>query len=194
LSHSVRSWGGIRLSGGKTPEGDQVGEAEVASSEDLLIQEKKRNEELVTKMKYLQADFENYRKRMEKEMQEGEELAVRGVVVRLLSVIDELELAVANAEKPNQGRAVSDGIKMVYKNLNSVMKTVGLKRIEAVGMPFDPKLHEAVEKTQGSSDKDIVVGEIRSGYSFRGQVLRPSMVKVELASKKAGEQEEKGDE
>lgn len=145
-------------------------------------------------MKYLQADFENYQKRTEREMRQVEERAVLGLVTRLLSVLDELELASANAAKPGQGKAVSEGIKMVYRNLSSVMKTAGLKKIEAVGMPFDPRIHEAVEKVQGSMEADTVVGEIRSGYTFRGQVLRPSMVKVELASKKAGEQEAKANE
>jgi len=162
--------------------------------EDLLEQEKKRSEELLNRMKYLQADFENYRKRTEREMQEVEERAVLGLVNRLLSVLDELELASANSAKPGQTKAVSEGIKMVYKNLGSVMKTAGVKKIEAVGMPFDPRFHEAVEKVEGTGDADIVVAEIRSGYTFRGQVLRPSMVKVELAMKKAGEPEAKANE
>ena len=161
---------------------------------DLLDQERKRNEDLVSRMKYLQADFENYQKRTEREMQQVEERAVLGLVSRLLSVLDELELASANAAKHGEGKVVSEGIKMVYRNLNSVMKTSGLRRIEAVGMPFDPRLHEAVEKVDGSGESDRVVGEIRSGYTFRGQVLRPSMVKVEVAMKKAGEPEAKANE
>jgi len=162
--------------------------------EDLLGQERRRYEDLVNRMKYLQADFENYQKRTDREMQLVEERAVLGLVSRLLSVLDELELASANAAKPGQGKAVAEGIKMVYRNLSSVMKTAGVKRIEAVGAPFDPTLHEAVEKVQGTGEKDVVVGEIRSGYTFRGQVLRPSMVKVELAMKKAGEPEAKTNE
>jgi len=164
------------------------------ASEDLLEQEKKRSEELLNRMKYLQADFENYRKRTEREMQEVEERTALGLVNRLVSVLDDLELASANAAKPGQAKAVSEGIKMIYKNLNSVMKTAGLRRIEAVGMPFDPRFHEAVEKVDGSGKTDTVVEEIRSGYIFRGQVLRPSMVKVELAMKKAGEEEAKPNE
>ena len=161
---------------------------------DLLAQERQRNEDLVNRMKYLQADFENYQKRTEREMQQVEERAVLGLVTRLLSVLDELELASANVAKHGEGRVVSEGIKMVYRNLNSVMKTAGLRRIEAVGMPFDPRLHEAVEKVDGSGELDKVVEEIRSGYTFRGQVLRPSMVKVELAVKKAGEPEARANE
>lgn len=160
----------------------------------LLDQERNRNEELVNRMKYLQADFENYQKRTEREMKQVEERAVLGLVSRLLSVLDELELASASAAKHGEGKVVSEGIKMVYRNLSSAMKTAGLRRIEAVGMPFDPRLHEAVEKVDGSGESDRVVGEIRSGYTFRGQVLRPSMVKVELAMKKAGEPEARTNE
>jgi molecular chaperone GrpE len=145
-------------------------------------------------MKYLQADFENYQKRTEREMKQVEERAVLSLVTRLLSVLDELELASANAAKHGEGKVVTEGIKMVYRNLSSVMKTTGLRRIEAVGTPFDPRLHEAVEKVDGSGESDRVVEEIRSGYTFRGQVLRPSMVKVELAAKKASEPEAKANE
>jgi molecular chaperone GrpE len=177
-----------------TEEEDKIGRIEDASPEAQLIQEKRKYEELQTKLKYLQADFENYQKRMDREMQQVEERSVLGLVNRLLSVLDELELASANAAKPGQAKAVSEGIKMVYKNLSSVMKTAGVKKIEAVGMPFDPRFHEAVEKVDGNGGKDTVVGEIRSGYTFRGQVLRPSMVKVELAVKKAGEPEARANE
>jgi molecular chaperone GrpE len=169
-------------------------EAKGEDAEGLLQQERRRNEELSTKLKYLQADFENYRKRTEREMQEVEELSVRGIVARLLVILDELELAVENASKPGQVWSVSEGIKMVHRNLSNLLKTVGVRRIETVGMPFDPKLHEAVEKVQGSSDRDLVVDEVRSGYTLRGQVLRPSMVKVELASKKAEKPEAKTNE
>jgi len=178
---------------------DDVGAEKAQSDAERKLQEqldaeKKRHEELASRMKYLQADFENYRKRADREMQEVEERSVQGLVSRLLSVLDELELASTNASKPSQTKAVEEGIKMVYKNLNSVMKTAGVKKIEAVGMPFDPRLHEAVEKVEGSGKADTVVGEIRSGYTFRGQVLRPSMVKVELAMKKAGEPEAEANE
>jgi len=176
-----------------TPDEEKRSEAE-RKLEDMLERERKKVDELTSRMKYLQADFENYQKRTEREMQQVEERAVLGLVTRLLSVLDELELASANAAKPGQARAVSEGIRMVYRNLSSVMKTAGLKRIEAVGTPFDPRLHEAVEKVDGEGETDRVVGEIRSGYTFRGQVLRPSMVKVELAMKKQGEPEAKANE
>lgn len=171
-------------------ESDESGVGRVPRTEGLkedLALEKKRNEELLTRLKYMQADLENSRKRMDKEMKEAGESVARALVGRLLVVQDELDLAI----KHTQGKADSElmeGIGMVRSNLMSALESVGVERIEAAGKTFDPALHEAVERVQGSSTEgDLVVEEVRPGYTFRGQLLRPSMVKVELASKKPGE-------
>jgi len=147
--------------------------------------EKERESELLDRLKYLQADFENYRKRTEKEMREIEENSSKGLVLRLLSVLDELDLAVKHWKKGNGNTELKEGIEMVQKNLFSALESAGLQRVESVGEPFDPSKHEAVEKVQGSlPGPDIIVEEMRAGYAFRGHVIRPSMVKVELAMKK----------
>ncbi len=149
-----------------------------------IAAEKRRSEELLTRISYLQADFENYRKRTNKEMKGVEEYSVRILVAKLLSVLDELELAVKHAEDSDGGLELKEGVGMVHKNLVSALESAGLKRIDSVGKPFDPALHEAVEKVQGlSAGPDLVVEEIRSGFTFRGQVIRASMVKVELGMK-----------
>lgn len=146
--------------------------------------ENRREAELLTRLKYMQADFENYRKRTEKDMREKEENSSKGLVLRLLSVLDELDLAVKHS-KDNAGRAeLQEGIEMVQKNLYSALESAGLQKIDTVGQPFDPAKHEAIEKIQGSSPgSDVVVEELRTGYMFRGRIIRPSMVKVELAMK-----------
>ena len=172
--------------GDKIPgDGEEVGrlKAEVAD-------EARRNEELLDRLRYLQADFENYRKRTEKELKEREDSALMGLVGTLLSALDELELAIENAGKSGEGGELLDGLKMVHKNLAASLRAAGLTRIECVGKPFDPALHEAVEKAQGAvGGEDVVSEEIRPGYRFRGKVIRPSMVKVELAPRAQGEQE-----
>jgi len=149
-----------------------------------LVKEKGREAELLDRLKYMQADFENYRKRTEKDMRETEENTSKGLVLRLLSVLDELELAVKHSRE-NTGQAeLQEGVKMVQKNLFSALESAGLQKIDPVGQPFDPTKHEAIAKVQGSSSgPDIVVEELRTGYTFRGRVIRPSMVKVELATK-----------
>lgn len=153
----------------------------------LLDEERRRSEESLTKLKYLQADFENYRKRIDKEIKEIEDFSTGGLVRKLLTVLDELELAVKNAEKRGERGPFLEGVKMIYKNLYATLEREGLKRIEAVGKEFDPELHEAVEKVEGGKhEKDIIVDEIRSGFTFKNQVLRPSLVKVEVGQKISG--------
>ena len=147
-------------------------------------EESGREAELVNRLKYMQADFENYRKRMEKDMKETEENASKGLVVKLLSVLDELDLAVKHSKEEASQAVLREGIEMVQKNLYSTLEAAGLERIEPVGKAFDPVKHEAVERVQSSKwGIDIVVQELRAGYMFKGRVIRPSMVKVELAMK-----------
>ena len=156
----------------------------------LLGDEKRKSEEYLTRLKYLQADFENYRKRTDRELKEREETALRGLVESLLSALDELELAIDHAHKSEEVGELLDGLKMVHKKLAAALGTAGLSRIDCVGKPFDPSLHEAVEKVQGKVEGvDVVSKEIRPGYTFRGRVVRPSMVKVELALRARGGQE-----
>ncbi|MGP8125499.1 MAG: nucleotide exchange factor GrpE [Nitrososphaerales archaeon] len=169
-------------------EDDLSGKESLGDEENLmkaqLAKEKGREAELLNRLKYMQADFENFRKRTEKDMRETEENSSKGLVLRLLSVLDELDLAVKHS-KEDAGRAeLQEGVEMVQKNLYSALESAGLQKIEPVGQPFDPTRHEAIAKVQGSSaGSDIVVEELRTGYTFRGRVIRPSMVKVELATK-----------
>ena len=86
----------------------------------------------------MQADFENYRKRTEKEMREIEENSSKGLVLRLLSVLDELDLAVKHASDDAGRTELQEGIEMVRKNMYSVLESAGLRRIDSVGKPFDP--------------------------------------------------------
>ncbi len=159
-----------------------------------LEEEKKKSEEYLTRLKYLQADFENYRKRIDREIQEVEEFSTSGFGRRLLPVMDELDLAISSAESSKS--PLTEGLKMVRKNLNASLEAEGIKRIEALGKPFDPTLYEAVDKVQGKRNgEDIVIEEIRKGYTFKGKILRPSMVKVELGAKEqAGKNEKKAEQ
>ena len=144
-----------------------------------LADEKKRNDELLTRLKYMQADLENIRKRMDKELKEAGESLAKSLVVRLLVVQDELELASKHAEGGSGGGELNEGIGMIRKNLEAALESVGVERIDAVGKPFDPTVHEAVERTQGTAKEDHDVEEVRPGITFTEQLLRPSMVKVE---------------
>jgi molecular chaperone GrpE len=173
---------GFETNGDVDPDDSELKD-EREKSKAMLADEKAKTENYVTRLKYLQADFENYRKRMDKEFREIEDNALRVLVGNLLDGLDELQLAVENAEKAGQSD-LHDGLKMVQRKMISSLETAGLSRIDCAGKPFDPALHEAVERVQGDSEEDTVEEEIRPGYMFRGKVLRPSMVKVELAQKR----------
>ena len=170
---------------------EETGGEEVEGLKRELANQKKRSEELLTRLKYTQADLENYRKRMDKEARDASESLTRSLLAKLIVVQDELDLAARHVEDGEPGGALKEGIAMVRSNLRSALESVGVERIEAVGRPFDPAFHEAVEKIQGDSPgKDMVVEEVRAGFTFRGQLLRPTMVKVELASGRAKEEKE----
>jgi molecular chaperone GrpE len=153
--------------------------------------ETEKNQELLTRLKYMQADLENYRKRVDREMREASDASLRGLVSRLLVVQDELELALKHAGAKDRDGELVEGLRMVQRNLGAALESVGVERIECVGKPFDPKLHEAVERVEGdANDEDLVLDELRPGFTFRGQLLRPSMVKVELATRPQDEEAE----
>jgi molecular chaperone GrpE len=156
---------------------------DLANLEKTLEDERKRNEEYLTSLRYLQADFENYRKRVDREIRELEDFSTLGLVRKLIPVLDDLDLAVASATKA-EDRGFLEGVKMVQKNLTSALEGEGLQKIEAVGQPFDPSAHEAVDKVQGTDNpEDMVVEEMRKGYTFKGKVLRPSAVKVAMSAR-----------
>lgn len=163
-------------------------EQELKRLQQGIEEEKKRNEEMLTKLKYLQADFENYRRRIDREIKEIEEFSNYNLVKKILPSLDDLEIAIRTSEERGEKGSLVEGVKMAYKNLVSALESEGLRRIDALGKEFDPRLHEAVEKVQGNGDKNIIIDEIRTGYMFKEHVIRPSLVKVELA--KRGEKNE----
>jgi molecular chaperone GrpE len=166
-----------------TEEETQRMQGEIDRLLELLQQERKKSDDYLSNLKYLQADFENYRKRMDREVRDIEEFSVAGLVKKVVPVLDDLELGVASADSTPQTKEFTEGIAMVRRRLLAALESEGLEEIASVGMPFDPELHEAVDKVQGTGSVDTVVEEIRKGYIFKGKVLRPSMVKVEMAMK-----------
>ena len=159
-------------------------EADLDKAQKLIDEEKTRGEDYLAQLKYLQADFENYRKRVDREIRDIEDFSTSSLIRKMLPVLDDLELAIASAKKADSGMV--EGIAMVQKNLTAALRSEGLMPIEAVGKPFDPEFHEAVERVDaaGNNSRDMVVGEIRRGYVLKDKVLRPSMVRVESAVKK----------
>jgi molecular chaperone GrpE len=127
----------------------------------------------------LQAEFDNYRKRVVKEQTELAELGAMPVMRRLLEVLDDFELALMSAEDQPDFERFLKGIELVYAKLFDALKAEGLERVHAEGAPFDPELHEALMQTGDGQGDPVVADVLRPGYTLRGRVLRPAGVRVE---------------
>ena len=145
----------------------------------VLEMERKKSDGYLSDLKYLQADFENYRKRMEKEIHETTQISNEKLIINLLNVIDELELALRSGRETKDKQAILDGVEMTLRKLSSTLEQEGLIRIESVGEPFNPAFHEIMTKLSTKErDENVVVEEVRAGYMLGGKVIRPSIVKV----------------
>jgi molecular chaperone GrpE len=145
----------------------QEAEAAVQDDNDVAKIARERDDYLDA-LKRLQADFENYKKRILKQQTEHLERAAEALVEKLLPVLDTFDLAIAHG---------GDGLDQVQGQLMAALEKEGLERIDPVGKPFDPNESDAVAHEDGEGDP--VVSEVmRTGYRFKGKLLRPAMVKV----------------
>jgi molecular chaperone GrpE len=146
-------------------------------------------EELRQTLQRRQADFDNYRKRIEKERLEDSKRATARVIEGLIPVIDGFEHALA-AHREAEYETYRKGFELIYKQLLDNIIKLGAERIDPVGKPFDPHLHQAMDRTETMEHADgIILQTYQPGYIFHGRVLRPAMVRVAVhpspASKKA---------
>jgi molecular chaperone GrpE len=175
---SGASWPGSRASG-SLKQTRLIPDSILARVEEELKREHLRAENLQREMLYLQADFENYRKRVASEIEVRSTAETLSLLSDMLVIADQLELATRVAREGGGSKELADGLAMTLANLNKVMQAHGLTRIEAVGLQFDPTIHEAVEEVpRDDVPEGQVVEEIRSGYRFGEKVIRPSVVKV----------------
>jgi molecular chaperone GrpE len=145
-----------------------VQQAEAAVESDIARIAGERDDYLDA-LKRLQADFENYKKRVLKQQTEHLERAAEGLVEKLLPALDTFDLALAHGE----------GFDQVQSALMTALEKEGLERIDPVGKPFDPNEHDAVAHEEGDTGGGPIVSEVlRTGYRFKGKLLRPAMVKV----------------
>jgi molecular chaperone GrpE len=133
------------------------------------------------------ADFDNYRKRSERERQETKKYALAEPMRDFLEIVDNLDLALAAAGSADD---LKRGVQMIHRQMLDLLRRHGVKEIEALGQPFDPSLHEAVSRDEDPTVKEpTVTGEMRRGYRIHDRLLRPAMVKVSVpveAPKPAG--------
>ncbi len=176
-------------------------EDKTASLQKQLDAEKQRSEEYLSRLRYAQADFENLKKRMDRQVEEVRTYCNERLVLQLLDVVDELELAVKSGESAADGKQLLEGVKMTLKKLRKVLEQEGVTPIECEGKAFDPAKHNAVETVEREGIQKCIVGEeVRKGYMMKNKIIRPSIVKVEVPPSQPSEsqtetekQEQKGD-
>lgn len=147
--------------------------AAITAERDQLLADKA---ELTDRLLRRAAEFENYRKRTERERAEFLQYAGAEVVREILPVVDDFERALKHETSDTEYRK---GVELIYQRLVDALKRMGLEPIESRGKPFDPNLHQAVQRVETAEAEDqTVLEEFQRGYNFKGKLLRPSMVKV----------------
>lgn len=136
-------------------------------------------EELTDRLQRQMAEFDNFRKRTEKEKSSMYEIGSRSVIEKILPIIDNFERGLAAVPEDQEKDAFVEGMEMVYKQLMDSLEEIDVKPIEAVGQEFDPNLHNAVMHIEDEeAGNNTIVEEFQKGYTFRESVIRYSMVKV----------------
>ncbi|EEQ56754.1 co-chaperone GrpE [Clostridiales bacterium 1_7_47FAA] len=136
-------------------------------------------EELTDRVKRQMAEFENFRKRSEKEKSTMYEMGARDIIERMLPVVDNFERGLATVPEDEKGSPIAEGMEKIYKQFQKTLEEAGVKAIEAVGQEFDPNFHNAVMHVDDDSlGENIVAEELQKGYMYRESVVRHSMVKV----------------
>ena len=187
----------IETAGERSTENDSgnAGEQEVPSEEQTSSQDasgesmeeetssrKEENAELVQlKDKYLRtlAEYENFRKRSEKEKAQMFELGAKSIIEQLLPVVDNFERALEHIPEEERENSFVKGVEGIYKQIQKMFSDCDIQAIEAVGQKFNPALHNAVMTEEaGDAEEDTVTADLQKGYTYRGNVVRHSMVKV----------------
>lgn len=140
---------------------------------------KEKIDQLEDRVKRQMAEFENFRKRTEREKQAMFETGAKSVVEKILPVVDNFERGFATVTPEDENDAFVDGMKMVYKQLMTELENMGVKPIEAVGCEFDPNFHNAVMQVESEEyESGVIAQEFQKGYTYRDTVVRHSMVGV----------------
>ncbi|MBD3354387.1 nucleotide exchange factor GrpE [Candidatus Woesearchaeota archaeon] len=134
--------------------------------------EKKQQEleETTDLLKRVQADFENYQKRVEKEKEQFTQYASLGLVKELLPILDSFDLALKNSD--------NEDINALYDQIFQILSSKGLKKIDSLNEKFDPYLHEAVMQERSEKPNNTIIEEMQAGYKFKDRIIRPSKVKI----------------
>ena len=167
---------------GEAASEETSGEESVESSQTVEEGSSEENPELLQlKDKYLRtlAEYENFRKRSEKEKAQMFELGAKSIIEALLPVVDNFERALSHVQEEEKDSPFVKGIEGIYKQIQKMFADCNIQEIEALGKKFDPALHNAVmTEEEGDAEEDTITQDLQKGYTYRGNVVRHSMVKV----------------
>lgn len=156
-------------------EAEAAGEARAGKKDPKDVQ----IEELQDRLKRQMAEFDNFRKRTEKEKSSMYEIGARDIIERILPVLDNFERGLASVPEDLKGGSFAEGVEMIYKQFVKTLEEAGVEAIEALGQQFDPNLHNAVMHVDDDSfGENEISQELQKGYKYRGTVVRHSMVQV----------------
>ncbi len=165
---------------------EQAQEQEAQEVEELKkrVEElEKEKEEIYDRLLRLHAEFENFRKRTQRELEKQIELANERLIRELLIVVDNFERALEAVDEDSSAKGFVEGVRLIYRQLKDLLQRFGVEEIEAEGKEFDPMVHEAVMQVEDEEKDNIVVQEVQKGYKLKGKLIRPS--KVVVSRKKA---------
>ena len=147
-----------------------------ASLEEQLARAREDAQKYLGNWQRAEADFQNYKKRVDQERSENRRFASAALVMNILPILDDLERALMSVDAHLAGLTWLDGVRLIYRKLQLILENAGVSAIEVEGQQFDPRYHEAVMHADGP--EGLVLAEVQRGYKLHDRVLRPAMVVV----------------
>lgn len=163
-------------------------DAQLKLKDDEIVKLISSQQEIISLLKRVQADFENYKKRVENEQAARTAYANSELVRKLLPLLDSFE----GQQGAGDTTGLQEGFRLVHAQLQDILRQEGLEPIKAVGERFNPLLHEVLLKESSDQPRNTVIEEIQKGYLFKERVLRPSKVKISSGPKPAKEEKKEG--
>jgi molecular chaperone GrpE len=152
---------------------------DLAALKEELREARKSSDNNLNRLKYMMAEFDNYRKQMEKQIDSRIESGKAELLVKFLSLRDDYLRALEMAKQSKSETVVIEGLEGILKNFDSLLRSEGVIEIETIGTPFDPNVHDAIGFShQDEIEENIITKEIRKGYMLNNKVLRPSLVLI----------------
>ncbi len=153
-------------------------EESLEALEKQLLEKEEQIHEYIGRLQRLQADFENYRKRIAREQESFAKLIENRSFSKILPIFDSFDRAYRAFSTSQNKDSLAEGVKFIYSQFNDLLKTENIHPIEAVGKPFDPSCHEALMMIESDEPPNIILEEFERGFKRADQILRPSRVKV----------------